>query len=133
MKTLKLAITGMAIFFSGLLSAQVAVTVGTPPPWGPAEAAGIRFYYLPDIQMYFDVNTGEYVYYSGGAWIHTTVLPPAYRHYDFYRAYKVPLRDYHGDRPWENHAVYHKSYPKGYHHGEHQKTFGERPANHDKH
>jgi hypothetical protein len=65
MKPLKLAIAGVAIIFSGLLSAQVAVTIGTPPPWGPAEAPGIRFYYLPDIQMYFDVNTGEYVYFSG--------------------------------------------------------------------
>lgn len=127
MKTLKLIIAGVMVFFSGILPAQVSVTIGTPPPWGPAEAPGIRFYYLPDIQMYFDVNTGEYIYSSGGSWIHTTVLPHAYRHYDFYNAYKVPLRDYHGERPWENHGDYHKNYPKGYHHGEHQKTFGERP------
>jgi len=126
MKTLKLVIAGIAIFFSGLLSAQVSVTVGTPPPWGPAEASGIRFYYMPDIQMYFDVNSGEYVYFSGGTWVHTTTLPARYRHYDFYKEYKVPLRDYHGEHPWENHGAYHKSYPKGYHKGEYQKPFEER-------
>jgi hypothetical protein len=126
MKTLKLAIAGMAILFSGIVTAQVAVTVGTPPPWGPSEASGIRFYYIPDIQMYYDVNSGEYAYYSGGAWVHTTVLPARYKSYDFYKAYKVPLRDYHGDRPWENHTAYHKSYPKSYHRGEYQKPFVER-------
>ena len=69
MKTIKLVIAGMVLILSGALQttqAQVSVTVGTPPPWGPAEAPGIRFYYLPDIEVYFDVNTGEYVYLSGG-------------------------------------------------------------------
>ncbi len=132
MKRLKLIIAGLALVLTGVVNAQVAVTIGTPPPWGPAEASGIRFYYLPDIQMYFDVNSGEYVYYSGGSWVHTRELPHAYRHYDLYNAYKVPLRDYHGEQPWENHRDYHKNYPKGYHKDEHQKTFGERP-DHDNH
>jgi hypothetical protein len=133
MRTLKLAIAGIVLLFSGLLHAQVSVTIGTPPPWGPAEAAGTRFYYLPDIQMYFDVNTGEYVYYSGGAWIHTRDLPARYHNYDFYKAYKVPLRDYKGEKPWENHKEYHKNYPKDYHKGEYQKPFKERPGDPDHH
>lgn len=133
MKTVRLIIAGIAILISGILPAQVAVTI-TPPPWGPAEAPGIRFYFIPDIDVYFDVNTGEYVYFSNGAWIHAHELPPAYRHYDLYKAYKVPLRDYHGETPWEKHDDHHKAYPKGYKHGEHQKTFGERPHDdHDKH
>jgi len=139
MKTLKLVITGIALILSGIMQAQVSVTIGTPPPWGPSEAAGVRFYYLPDIQMYFDVNTGEYVYNSGGAWIHTRDLPARYHDYDLYKAYKVPLRDYHGEKPWENHRDYHKNYPKGYHKGEYQKPFKERGDedhghdDHDKH
>jgi len=130
MKTLKLMIAGIVLIFAGGLQAQVSVTIGTPPPWGPAEATGVRFYYMPDIGVYFDVNTGEYVYLSHGAWIHAHELPGVYRHYDLYTGYKVPLRDYHGERPWENHAVYVKSYPKGYNHGQYQKTFGERPGDH---
>jgi hypothetical protein len=138
MKSLKLIIAGIALIFSGIVQAQVSVTIGTPPPWGPAEASGVRFYYLPDIEMYFDVNTAEYVYFSGGTWIHTRELPPAYRGHDLYREYKVPLRDYHGDSPWERHEEHHKSYPKGYNHGHYQKTFGEHPGkgdhdDHDKH
>jgi hypothetical protein len=131
MKNMKLIIGGFFIVLAGMLSAQVSVTIGTPPPWGPAEASGIRFYYIPDIQTYYDVNTGEYVYFSGGVWVHTRELPPAYRHYDLYGGYKVPLRDYHGERPWEGYKEHHKSYPRGYNRGQHQKTFGERP--HDEH
>jgi hypothetical protein len=130
MKTLKLIIAGIALIFSSTTQAQVSVTIGTPPPWGPAEAAGVRFYYIPDIGVYFDVNAGEYVYYSGGTWVHAHELPPAYGHYDLYRGYKVPLREYHGEHPWENHAVYIKTYPKGYNHGHYQKTFGERHDDH---
>jgi len=131
MKTLKLVITGLVLVLSGALQttqAQISVTVGTPPPWGPAEAPGIRFYYLPDIEVYFDVNTGEYVYYSGRTWIHAHELPRAYRDYDLYGAYKVPLREYHGERPWEKHKDYHRDFPKGYNHGQEQKTFKERPG-----
>ena len=133
MKTLKLTIAAIALILSGALQttrAQVSVTIGTPPPWGPAEASGIRFYYIPDIGVYYDVNTGDYVYFSEGAWIHAHELPLAYRHFDLYRGYKVPLRDYHGERPWENHRVFVKSYPKGYNHEMHQKTFRERPEDH---
>jgi hypothetical protein len=130
MKTLKLVIAGLALIIAGTIEAQVSVTI-TPPSWGPAEAPGIRFYFIPDIDVYFDVNTGEYIYISNGAWIHARELPPEYRDYDLYGAYKVPLRDYHGESPWEKHDDHHKAYPKGYNHGQYQKTFGERPKGHD--
>jgi hypothetical protein len=130
MKTLRLIIAAIALMLFGALQtthAQISVTIGTPPPWGPAEAPGIRFYYLPDIEVYFDVNTGEYIYLSDGAWIRARNLPRAYADYDLYGAYKVPLREYHGERPWDNHRDYHKNYPRGYNKGHYQKTNGERP------
>jgi hypothetical protein len=136
MKTLRLVIAGIALILSGTLQtiqAQVSITIGTPPPWGPAEASEVRFYYIPDIEVYFDVNTGEYIYLSDGAWIRANSLPPAYRDYDLYGAYKVPLREYRGEKPWENHGEYHKNYPKGYYKGHHQKTFKENPGKGHKH
>jgi hypothetical protein len=130
MKQLKLIVAGLLLVLAGTMHAQVSlnVQVGTPPAWGPAEASGVRYYYLPDIHMYYDVNSSSYIYLSHGNWIHATSVPYAYRNYDFYGAYKVSLNDYHGERPYEHYDDHRKSYPKGYNHGREQKTYGERPG-----
>jgi hypothetical protein len=130
MKTLKLIIAAVLLAFTCTTQAQVAVslTVGTPPAWAPAEASGVRYYYLPDIQVYYDANTSNYIYYSGGIWRHTAYLPSSYGHYDLYGGYKVMLNDYHGERPYDHFRDHRRSYPKGYNHGHFQKTYGERPG-----
>ncbi|HWY97713.1 MAG TPA: hypothetical protein VNY36_01400 [Bacteroidia bacterium] len=128
MKNLKLFIAGLLLVFSGVIYAQVGitVTVGTPPAWAPAEAVGVRYYYIPDIEAYYDVNAGTYIYMSNGAWVRTAYLPPAYARYDIWGGYKVVLRDYDGDKPYEHFERHRKDYPRGYNHGHAQKTYGER-------
>jgi len=125
---LRFIVSGLFFVFSGTMHAQVgvAVKIGTPPAWGPAEG-GSRYYYIPDIHVYYDVNTANYIYLSNGVWIRSTRVPYAYRNYDFYGAYKVMLKDYHGDRPYDHYYEHRKLYPIGYHHGIEQKTYGERP------
>ncbi len=66
---------------------------------------------------------------SGGRWIHSSNLPHAHRNYDLYGGHKVALRDYLGERPYENYKDHQKSSPRGYNHGQEQKTYGERPGN----
>jgi hypothetical protein len=135
MKKLKLLIGGLLLVLAGTMQAQVVVTatIGNPPPWGPADGVGVRFYYIPDIQAYYDVTDSRYVYMSGGRWIHSSNLPHRYRNYDLYGGQKVALRDYHGEKPYENYRDHQKNYPKGYNHGHEQKTFGERPHGDDGH
>ena len=118
---------------AGTMHAQVAVQVGVTPAWGPAESVGVRYYYLPDIEAYYDVNNSTYMYMSGGRWIHSRNLPAAYSNYDLYSGYKVTLNDYHGERPYDNFNGNRKSYPKGYNKGHAQKTYGERPAKREEH
>jgi hypothetical protein len=129
MKTIKLMIAGLLFVLSGTLQAQVSVSIniGTPPQWGPAESSSARFYYLPDIEVYYDINTSNYIYFSDGRWVSAAYLPSSYGDYDLYGAYKVTLVDYHGERPYESFDAHKKSYPKGYNHGHSQKTRGERP------
>lgn len=118
------------LIFCGTVQSQVSVSInfGAPPSWGPAESSGVRFYYLPDIQVYYDVSSGNYIYFSDGRWIQSSYLPASYGSYDLYGGYKVMLRDYHGERPYEHFEENRRSYPHGYNRGQPQKTYGERPG-----
>lgn len=127
MKTIKLFIAAF-ILFATTSQAQVSVNVniGAPPAWGPVGYSNIDYYYLPDIECYYDIRLSQFIYFGNGRWIHSRNLPVRYRNYDLYRGYKVVLNDYHGRTPYvyfKNHkAKYYKGYkgkPQkniGYHH-----------------
>lgn len=128
MKTMKFLIAAF-LLTGAMAQAQVNVNVnlGTPPAWGPAGYTDVRYYYLPDIAMYYDVSSGEYIYARNGAWVRTTVLPVAYRNYNFYNGYKVVLTDYRGATPYVYYSTHKVKYPKGYHPNT-QKTIGLPPG-----
>ncbi|OFY84773.1 MAG: hypothetical protein A3F72_05810 [Bacteroidetes bacterium RIFCSPLOWO2_12_FULL_35_15] len=129
MKTLKLLIIGFVLFFVNTLQAQVSVNVniGTPPLWGPVGYTEVRYYYIPDVEAYYDVESSMFIYYSGGAWIHRSYLPRMYRNYDLYGGYKVVMTDYHGNTPYSYFKEHKIKYAKGYQ-GQYQKTNGEKPG-----
>nr|WP_294786975.1 hypothetical protein [uncultured Flavobacterium sp.] len=116
----------MSVFFA---QAQVSVNlnIGTPPNWGPQGYDNSRYYYLPDIDTYYDVNQSVFIYDNGGRWIREKRLPSKYRQYDLYSGYKVVLTDYRGDSPYSYHAKHRANYPKGYH-GKPQKNRGQKPV-----
>ena len=130
MKTIKLIIIGIVLFLSGAVRAQVAVNVniGSPPQWGPVGYTEVRYYYLPDVEAYYDIHTSMFIYFGGGAWIHRAYLPTRYSSYDLYNGYKVVMVDYHGNSPYNNHNKYKTKYKKGYR-GAAQKTIGPKPGN----
>src|ERR1043165_9793394 len=102
MKTFKGIIIGMIMLFMITAKAQVSVNVniGSPPLWGPVGYSEVQYYYLPDVEAYYDVQTEMFIYYGGGAWIRRSYLPTRYRYYDLYSGYKVVLTDYHGNEPY---------------------------------
>jgi len=130
MKTIKLIVFGMILMFAGSMQAQlsVRVNIGTPPQWGPAGYNSVSYYYLPDIESYYDVRHSMFIYYSGNRWIHSRVLPARYRNYDLYGGYKVVMNDYHGTRPYDHFREYKVKYGKGYR-GHEQRNIGERHDN----
>ena len=116
MKIIKLVLVGVILFISSTIEAQVSVNVniGTPPVWGPVGYSNVEYYYLPDVEAYYDVRATQFIYFGGGKWIRSRNLPRQYRNYDLYGGYKVVLNDYHGPRPYtyfKNHKV---KYYKGY-------------------
>ncbi|HET6245188.1 MAG: hypothetical protein H0V01_12035 [Bacteroidetes bacterium] len=129
MKAINLLIIGIVLVFSGAAKAQVNVNVniGSPPQWGPVGYSDVRYYYLPDVEAYYDVHTSMFIYYGGGAWIHRSFLPSHHKHYDLYSGYKVVMVDYHGNSPFSHHDSYKIKYKKGYKGGA-QKTIGPKPG-----
>lgn len=133
MKTLKIFTIGMMLFFASTsMNGQVSINVniGAQPSWGPAGYSSVDYYYLPDIECYYDVRATQFIYLNAGVWIRSGNLPRQYRGYDLNRGYKVVLADYHGSRPYANYRYDRVKYYKGYR-GAPQQCIGY--AHHDNH
>jgi hypothetical protein len=127
MKTIKLIIVGMVIFFTSAIQAQidVRVQIGVPPPWGPASYSN-RYYYLPDVQVYYDIRSAMFIYQTGVTWIHSSSLPESNKNYDLYKGNKVVLTDYQGEEPYSLFNEHKQKYGIGYHGEQHQNS-GDKP------
>lgn len=103
-----------AIFFSSYTEAQVRLNVNVNvgrPAWGlPGDYAG-DYYYLPEIDSYYDIPHRQFVYLSNGRWIIGAELPVVYRGYDLYRGYKVVVNE---PRPWYRDDYYRDRYHDRY-------------------
>lgn len=134
MKTLKLIIAGIILLVSSnTMQAQVSVNVniGSPPAWGPVGYSAVDYYYLPDLQAYYDIRATQFIYFGGGKWIRSRNLPYQYRNYNLYNGYKVVLTDYHGSRPYSNFNTHKVKYYKGYK-GKPQKSIGSSRSHNNK-
>jgi len=127
MKALKLVVFGIILFLAGTAQAQLSVRLnfGVQPQWAPIGYEDTRYYYLPDVEAYYDVQSSMFIYSSGNRWVHRSSLPYRYRNYDLYSGYKVGMRDYHGNTPYYNFNDQRRQYAKGYRGGE-QRTIGQR-------
>ena len=127
MKTIKLIVAGLVLFVASLIQGQVSinVTIGRPPAWGPAGYSNVDYYYLPDIQAYYDIRLSQFIYRNAGIWVRSRNLPWQYRNYDLFNGYKVVLTDYHGSKPYLQFKNHKTKYFKGFK-GNPQRTIGRR-------
>jgi hypothetical protein len=72
---------------------SVSINIGSQPAWGPTGYNHVDFYYLPDINAYYDVTRAQYVYQNGPRWVYVSALPARYRNYDVYNSYKVVINE----------------------------------------
>jgi hypothetical protein len=49
----------------------------------------VNYYYLPDINAYYNVVTAQYIYLLNNRWHFASTLPGYYRNYNIYNSYKV--------------------------------------------
>ena len=87
---------------------QVEVNIGQPQ-WGPVGYEQARYYYLPEMDLYYDIANRNYTYYENGRWASYRSLPRRYSHVDLYRTYKVVINS---PSPWTNHRHYHDRYQR---------------------
>jgi len=128
MKALKFIVVAILLFFAIGVKAQISmqVNIGAPPQWGPTGYTDVRYYYLPDVEAYYDIPSSMFIYFNGVSWVHRSYLPSRYRNYDLYNGYKVVMTDYRGNTPYTHFKEYKSKYAKGYR-GKPQKNYGERP------
>ena len=106
----------LSIIFLGLCmastsQAQVSVNfnIGSQPLWGPVGYDYARFYYMPEIDVYYNVATRKYTYYHGNRWVTKSKLPGRYKNFNIYRTYKVVMND---RDPWRYHSRNRNSYSR---------------------
>jgi hypothetical protein len=121
----KLLAVGIFLIVTASMQSQVAVNVnvGNPPSWGPVGYSNVDYYYLPDVEAYYDIRSSQFIYFGQGKWIRARNLPGRYRNYDLYGGYKVVLNDYHGRAPYSLYKQHKVKYYKGYK-GKPQKSIG---------
>jgi hypothetical protein len=102
----KLKLIVMELLLSSILFAQVSVKVnmGTPD---------VRYYYLQDIEAYYDIQTSMYIYPSGNRWIRSRVLPTSYENDKLNKCHRVVIYDYHGSHPYSYFNEHRVKFPKG--------------------
>jgi hypothetical protein len=101
-----------ALFLGGASStsiAQVSVNfnLDSQPAWGPTGYDYVENYYLPDIDVYYNVPQQRYYYYNRGVWRYSSTLPSRYSSYNFYNSYKVVVNE---REPWRNNKIYREKY-----------------------
>ena len=114
MKTMQIGLVATFILTLNILQAQVEVNVnfGNPPVWGP-NVTTEEYYFLPDINSYYDIRQSQFIYLSNGVWIRNRALPRVYRNYNLNTGYVVVLSDYKGRNPYSNYKSHKVKYFKG--------------------
>ena len=122
MKNLKLLLSAIVLSIAFSAHAQVVTkktTTMTLPDWGVAGMNDARYYYIPDIETYYDISGRNFVRMENGNWVKSTELPARYKDYDLYSGYKVVLTD--EKEPYGDYKKMKVKYKKGYK-GDPQKT-----------
>jgi hypothetical protein len=89
------------------LHISLGLNIGSQPDWGPVGYDHAQYYYMPDIDTYYDVTNHQYVYYQNNVWVHAGALPPMYANFDLYHGYKVVVNQ---ANPWTHAADYRTKY-----------------------
>ncbi len=86
---------------------RFSVNLSTQPVWGPTGYDNVQYYYLPDIEVYYNVPQRRFVYLENNRWRTSAYLPSRYRNYDLYNTRKIVINE---PRPYMNHKVYQARY-----------------------
>ncbi|MFD1870924.1 hypothetical protein [Hymenobacter bucti] len=75
------------------------------PAWGPATPAGAQYYYVPEIDGYYDLAARNYMVQRNGRWVAVATVP-GYNTANFHPV----VVDYRGRQPWTQYRDHHARY-----------------------
>lgn len=112
MKKLKIIFVGILFLTIASTQAQISINMnfGAPPVWAPANRVEVQYYYLPDIDAYYDVPAHRFIYIKNGKWFRSSSLPYQYRNYQLRGGNVVYLTDYRGNSPYLFHSKHREKY-----------------------
>ncbi|MDD2799476.1 MAG: hypothetical protein PHV20_12870 [Bacteroidales bacterium] len=105
--------SGCAIPFETVNSHQPVVVRYENPIWAPTYYSGVRYYYFPDLELYYDLSNQDFIFLNDGRWYFSRELPPFYSQYDLNNAFVVSL-NVKVYQPWRHHQYYVSNYPRYY-------------------
>jgi len=115
MKTTLLYLSLALIFASQIAQAQISEDATLESRREATEAfIGIRYYYYPNLEAYYDTRTALYIYKQNGEWIESETIDMNSRGYSMKNSMYVMLKGYLGDNPTELIAEHKKEYPADY-------------------
>ncbi|MGI4740216.1 MAG: hypothetical protein ACRYG7_34020 [Janthinobacterium lividum] len=86
--------------------AQVSVNASYGhPAWGPAAPAGAQYYYVPEIDGYYDLQARNYLVQRNGRWLPVASVQ-GYNPASFHPV----VVDYRGRQPWTQYRDHHAHY-----------------------
>jgi hypothetical protein len=85
----------------------INVNIGSQPVWGPVGYDYVENYYLPDIDVFYNVRDRQYIYLTNGQWNFSNQLPQRYNNYNIYNGYKVVVNK---ERPYRYADNYRREY-----------------------
>ncbi|GAB3909046.1 hypothetical protein [Mucilaginibacter boryungensis] len=89
------------------IGVRLNLNIGSQPDWGPVGYDHADYYYMPDVDAYYDVPAHQYVYYENNVWVHRSSLPARYGNYNPYNSYKVVINR---PNPWLRNSYYRQTY-----------------------
>jgi hypothetical protein len=102
-----LCILGLLVFKSADAQIKLSINIGNQPDWAPTGYDHADYYYLPDIDCYYDVTNRQYVYQNGNSWAKSASLPAKYGSYNLYNGYKAVINK---PQPWLQEKTYKAQY-----------------------
>jgi hypothetical protein len=106
-----LLVLAAAVIVAGTATAQIRLSLNfnldRQPAWGPTGYDHAEYYYLPDLEVYYNVPQQRFYYNERGRWISGSSLPSRYRGHDLYNSYKVVVNE---PTPYRNHETYKTKY-----------------------
>lgn len=100
------------MFYGGTVSTSMSYD-SYNPAWAPDYYNGARYYYLPDIDCYYDLSSRNFVLFRNGQWAFVNDLNPYYPSFDLNTSFVVVLNS-NVYRPWLYNDYYRSHYPRHY-------------------